>query len=268
MAKVSDQVYAEGMHLRQVTGLRGGDGGLEGLVDTVVEEVTVRLYLNQRFLAALVASRAHLSELGAGFVLCERLADSVQAVSVLRNEIHVSADACETPEMPEWILGSGGGWRSEREPRKVTGGPSIHPREVHRFVGALSSEAWKRTGALHCTALLRGGRPLARRCDIGRHNSLDKAVGFAVLRGVDLAQCVLVCTGRQTAGMVAKVANAGVPIAISKAATTYEAIALAEQTGVTLICFARGRRFRVYTHPERVQGFSADDGGSPAPATE
>jgi FdhD protein len=83
---------------------------------------------------------------------------------------------------------------------------------------------------------------------------VDKVVGYAALKGLDLARCVLACSGRQPKGMIAKAASAGIPIVISKAATTSDGIQAAEEAGVTLICFARDRRFTVYTHPQRVLG--------------
>jgi FdhD protein len=54
--------------------------------------------------------------------------------------------------------------------------------------------------------------------------------------------------------MVKKAANAGIPVLVSRAASTDQGIATAEATGVTLICFSRGDRFTVYTHPQRVTG--------------
>jgi len=100
------------------------------------------------------------------------------------------------------------------------------------------------------------GKLVVRSSDVGRHNTVDKVVGFAILHGIDLSRCILGCTGRQAAGMVSKAANAGVPIVISKAASTNKGISTADQSGVTLICFARGRRFTIYTHPYRIAGIS------------
>jgi FdhD protein len=98
------------------------------------------------------------------------------------------------------------------------------------------------------------GRIVVRSSDIGRHNTVDKIVGYATLNRLDLGRCVIGCTGRQPAGMVGKIANAGVPIVATKAATTDAGIAIAERSNVTLIGFARGDRFTVYAHPERVIG--------------
>jgi FdhD protein len=56
--------------------------------------------------------------------------------------------------------------------------------------------------------------------------------------------------------MVSKIANAGIPIIVSKAASTDKGILTAEKAGVTLICFARDERFTIYTHPHRVRGIA------------
>jgi FdhD protein len=82
---------------------------------------------------------------------------------------------------------------------------------------------------------------------------VDKVIGHALLQGLDLSRCVIGCTGRQPRDMVAKYAYAGIPIIISRAASTDRGIATAEESGITLVCFSRGDRFTVYTHPERVR---------------
>jgi FdhD protein len=91
---------------------------------------------------------------------------------------------------------------------------------------------------------------------VGRHNTVDKVVGHAVLHGIDLSGCVIGCTGRQPAGMVKKNTNAGIPVVISRAASTDKRITTVNATGITLICFSRGDRFTIYTHPERIAGIS------------
>jgi FdhD protein len=219
--------------------------------DAICKEQAVRLYLNDEFLTELVASPVQLKELGVGFVICEGLAQEVEAVHVAGNEIRVSA---QTNEMPDWILESGGGLRAKRPPREVTSSLSIEPRDVSRMILKIQSDAWKKTGAVHCSALFFEGALAVRSCDVGRHNTVDKAVGFAVLNGIDLSRCVIACSGRQPSGMVSKVANAGIPIIITKAAATDQGILTAQRAGVTLVCFARGDRFTIYAHPQRIAG--------------
>jgi len=70
--------------------------------------------------------------------------------------------------------------------------------------------------------------------------------------------CILGCTGRQPRDMVAKAAHAGIPVIISRAASTEQGIETARKAGITLICFSRGDRFTIYTHPERVNNLHID----------
>ena len=118
-----------------------------------------------------------------------------------------------------------------------------------------SSSLFKTTGGGHSTALSHNGEtPTVALDDIGRYNSVDKAVGEGLLRGVDFSRHLLVCSGRTSSDMILKVKRCGVPVSVSPGAPTHLAIILARASGVTLIGFTRGARFNVYSHPSRVKG--------------
>ncbi len=219
--------------------------------DVIVVEQTIRILLNGEQVAAQVASDDQLRELGAGFVIDEGLADEVESVAVEGNAILVTAPRlCGAATE----IGSSGGVSYRCGVRHVRSDLTITPDEVRAVTGAIFSDDWQQTGALHCAVLFCGGELVAKACDVGRHNTVDKVVGAAVLAGIDRSRCVLGCTGRQPSGMVKKVANAGIPVLVSRAASTDQGIATASAAGLTLICFSRGERFTVYTHPERVAG--------------
>lgn len=228
------------------------------LQDSVCIEDTFRLFLDDVPLAQIIASPDQLRELGAGFVICEGLADHVEDVRVARNEIRVYARKDTPAELAQrkvdYELRASGCIGVRGLPKAVVSSLVISRAEVFQVIRQVESEVWKKTGGVHCSVLFRDGQLLVRSSDIGRHNTVDKIVGFAVLNGIDLSQCVIGCTGRQPAGMIAKVANAGVPVVVSKAASTDAGILLADRSNVTLICFARGERFTVYSHPERIAG--------------
>lgn len=95
------------------------------------------------------------------------------------------------------------------------------------------------THALHACCLAREGHPLCCREDLGRHNALDKAVGWALETGEDLSRCLLYTTGRMPADMVSKAIRAGVPLLASKTYPTDQGIALARQAGLTLVTLRR-----------------------------
>ncbi len=241
---------ADPMMLVQYKGTRVNGGAISQVTDTICTEAVFRLFLNDQFLTELVASPEQLEELGAGFVVCEGLAEQVDAVSVSGNEIRVCA---RTSGDIQWELTSCASAGLRGSPRNVESSLTIEPQAVFRVRQAIESEAWRKTGGLHCSVLFMCDQLIIRSIDVGRHNTVDKVVGHALLKGLDLGACVLGCSGRQPAGMVAKAANAGIPIIVSKAATTDKGILTAEQTGITLICFARDERFTIYTHPHRVR---------------
>jgi len=236
---------------KECPGLLVQAGRATQVQDEVCIEDSFRLQLNGSPLTQIIASPNQLRELGAGFVICEGLAERIQDVQVLGNEIQVSA-MIHAPT--DYELRSSDCIGVGAMPKSVHSSLRINRLDVLRVIQHTESEIWKRTGGVHCSALLQQGEVLVQSSDIGRHSTVDKVVGFAVLNQVDLSQCILGCTGRQPAGMIFKVANAGIPIVISKAAPTDAGILLAERSGVTLVCFARGDRFTVYAHPERIRG--------------
>ncbi|HOI14165.1 MAG TPA: formate dehydrogenase accessory sulfurtransferase FdhD [Methanoculleus sp.] len=224
------------------------DGAREVHDDIIVED-HVRLFLNGEFLTALVASADRLDDLGAGFVVCEGLADRVDSVEVSGKDVYITAPARKEVRLE---VESSGGSHVIGEPEAVTSPITVTVDTVRAVTAAIESDTWRRTGGVHCSVLFCDGGLVTRACDVGRHNTVDKVVGHATLKGLDRSRCILGCTGRQPAGMVAKAANAGIPVVVSRAATTDRGILTAERAGLTLIGFSRGERFTIYTHPERV----------------
>ena len=117
----------------------------------------------------------------------------------------------------------------------------------------LNTDIWQETGGLHSAALYYQHKKAAVYSDIARRNAAEKALGYMALRNLSPKDCILISTGRQPRDMVEIAARAGIPVIISRAAATASGIAAADKWGLTLICFARGERFTIYTHPERVQ---------------
>jgi FdhD protein len=222
--------------------------------DAVVIEDRFELLLNDCPVTDMVASRDQLRELGAGYVISEGLVRCVDKVRLDGDRILVYSDTgCDL----KWVrkeTGSSGGTSFLSPAPVITPDIRITPDEVIAITREIETELWRKTGGVHCSVLFSDGRLLAKSSDVGRHNTVDKLVGYAALNGIDLSRCVIGCTGRQPAGMVRKYAHAGIPVVISRAASTDKGIAAAEAAGITLIGFSRGDRFTVYTQPGRVTG--------------
>jgi FdhD protein len=117
-----------------------------------------------------------------------------------------------------------------------------------------SQAAFEATGGLHATGLFDArGELLCLREDVGRHNALDKVVGWAFGQGLlPLAEHVLCVSGRLSFELVQKASVAGCPILIAVGAPSSLAVELAADRRVTLCGFVRGGRMNVYTEPGRV----------------
>lgn len=111
------------------------------------------------------------------------------------------------------------------------------------------------TGALHAAGLFdAAGDLLVVREDIGRHNAVDKVVGWGLREGrLPLSSQVLQVSGRTSFEIVQKAYAAGIPLIAGVSGVSSLAIDLAQQAGITLVGFLRGSRFTVYTYPERVE---------------
>jgi FdhD protein len=110
------------------------------------------------------------------------------------------------------------------------------------------------TGGLHAAGLFdHEGEPLVVREDVGRHNAVDKVLGWALLNDrVPATGCVLMVSGRASFELVQKAVMGGVPMLTAVSAPSSLAVDLAAESGLTLVGFLRGDTANVYTCPERI----------------
>lgn len=134
--------------------------------------------------------------------------------------------------------------------------PPLPPELVCGLPGQLRAgqPLFELTGGLHAAGLFTpGGECLAVREDVGRHNAVDKLIGWALARGrLPLSDHILAVSSRAGFEIVQKAALAGVPVVCAVSAPTSLAVQVAESLGLTLLGFVRGERFNVYSGAERL----------------
>jgi len=253
--------------------------------DPVVVEEPLEIVLNDRSIAVLMRMPGREKDLAAGFCLSEGYVRSARDIHI----IHHCGSGLPAPGEEE--TGGGTGSRNRVELMVVDGGLlSPEGSDVLRVIrsgcGAADVGAMSETlprvpegfsadpqvilalgssmrdlqslhqvvGGTHSAALFEAsGRPVNQAEDIGRHNAVDKAAGYCLLRRIPLDDKVLITSGRASYEMAAKAIRLGIPVVATISAPTSMAVQLADDRGLTLIGYLRGGRMNVYTHAERLK---------------
>ncbi len=142
-----------------------------------------------------------------------------------------------------------------RQPNPVNGDLTLSAAELHSALTDIKQHQKlnQLTGAVHAAAWAVPGQGILDiREDVGRHNALDKLIGFLLRTGKDLSAGFVIVTSRASYEMVQKTAWVGITLLAAISAPTGLAIRLANEAGLTLIGFARDDQHVVYTHPQRL----------------
>ena len=224
-------------------------------------EHRLQVYINERLAMNLVCTPEHLDELAVGRLYTEGIIRGPEDVELLyicdlgaRAKITLNVPAADpAPENPGALTVP---TCSTDNRTFIAGGKqarSLHPIPwdpawIEALLPAVSQGAplYARTHAVHACYLARRGEILCCREDIGRHNALDKVIGWALLQGVDLSRCMLFTTGRMPTDLVSKAVQAGVPILVSKTYPTDLGIELARESHLTLITVRSPGRLLVW----------------------
>ncbi|MCL4832828.1 MAG: formate dehydrogenase accessory sulfurtransferase FdhD [Caldilineaceae bacterium] len=140
---------------------------------------------------------------------------------------------------------------------RLSPGPEVSPALLLGLPEKLRQEQrlFDATGGIHAAGLFNAeGDLLCLREDVGRHNAVDKVVGWALLNHtLPLSHCLLLVSGRTSYEILQKTTVAGIPIVCAISAPSHLAVDVAQKFGATLVGFLRGERFIIYAGEERVQ---------------
>jgi len=253
------------------------DRKVRHLQDSLVAEEPLQIRLGKRPLSATMRTPGNDLELTAGFLFSEGIIRSARDVASLRqgdgsgrdrNVVEVELKGHKTLSAMRikrnFLANSSCGLcgKAYIEGCRLQGIKRPNPRfrldpevlcrlpETLRSAQAL----FDRTGGLHAAALFEAsGKLVALREDVGRHNAVDKLVGWALLEErLPLADFALLASGRGGFEIIQKSLMAGVPLLASVSAASHLAVQLARQCGLTLVGFLRGKRFVCYCGQERL----------------
>ncbi|HDN79646.1 MAG TPA: sulfurtransferase FdhD, partial [Chloroflexi bacterium] len=136
-------------------------------------------------------------------------------------------------------------------------GPCLAPQQIFALMEELYRKAlhYRVAGGIHTSGISDGKGLLWVAEDIGRHNTLDKLKGYCLLKGIPTEGKLILTTGRISSEMLAKAARMGVPFIVSRTSATVLAVELARKWGITLVGYARGGGFLIYSGVNRIEGW-------------
>lgn len=246
--------------------------------DSVADEVPVVLVYNTHPHVVMLATPLNLEDFALGFSLTEGIIQhpqELQSVRVVQRSKGVEVRMTIPQARIEKLEGKGrnmtgrtgcglcGASTLEQAIRRPTPVGAGLPLDADLLSAALRDMPSKQTlnqltGAVHAAAWLDPDRGIiAVREDVGRHNALDKLIGSLAKAGCNFDKGWLLVTSRASYEMVQKAASVGITLLAAISAPTGLAIQLAEESGLTLVGFARNENHVIYTHPHRLQHIQA-----------
>ena len=264
--------------IRERSALKWQGGVSRERIEKLAVEEPLEIRLGGRRFTLTMRTPGNDEELAAGFLFAEGFINDARELGEIRRVrgrkgapeanaidivLNVPADGLRARLKRNFTMSSSCGVCGKTSidsiRRRVTP-PSDSARVAPATLLALASKlrdgqrVFAATGGLHGAAIFDlDGAMLAIREDIGRHNAVDKLVGYALANAMlPLARHLMMVSGRLSFEIVQKAAAAGVPILAAVSAPSSLAVELAEEIGTTLVGFLRDGTFNIYAHPARI----------------
>ncbi len=237
--------------------------------DVVVREFPLTIILNNEELVTLLCSPRDLNYLAVGFLFSEGLLESKGEIKKItvddqKGVVRVETDkdrALANNLIFKRLITSGCGRGASfysaadvQNQAKIESRIKISARQVLSLMRDFQhqSQIYRTTGGVHGAALCDTQSILVFSEDIGRHNAIDKIFGECLLKDIPTDERLVITSGRISSEILLKVARRNIPIIISKSAPTDLGVKLANDLGITLLGFVRGKRMNTYTNEWRI----------------
>ncbi|NLI91431.1 MAG: formate dehydrogenase accessory sulfurtransferase FdhD [Peptococcaceae bacterium] len=255
-------------YVKKIIARYNGEGQIQETIDDVVTEFPLTLFVNGKEVVTLVCTPNDLKELGIGFLISEGfIADFSEVVSLdLQEEgflnIRLNKEIKNTGTFLRRNIASCCGKgraglyfiNDARQVKSIDSAKKVNLSDCLTNMKILEerSELFHLTGGVHSAGLIDGKSILFYYEDIGRHNTIDKVIGSAVINQITTFDKSLILSGRISSEIVIKAARASIPVIISKAAPTDLAVDLGEELNISIIGFTRGQKLNIYSCKERI----------------
>jgi FdhD protein len=246
--------------------------------DIIPREILLQLFLNGQKLCVISCSPEDLVELAAGYAVSHGYVDDYNSINIIemcygdKGEPAGSEDTgleyisakirtdTGSPGKPMVSYLSPGCGSMDEKAATFIPGPlkSLVKIESGVVLGLnrknLDMQKHKKAlGGLHSAALFNTeGELLLVKEDIGRHNCLDKIIGYMLINSLDVSDKILFTSGRISLDLVLKAVRMKIPAVVTNSSVSYSAVILARSLGLIIIGYARGNRFNIYSCPERI----------------
>jgi FdhD protein len=239
------------------------DGRFTRAETRVIIEKELPIYVNGNHLVTVSITPAMEREFVMGYLFSQGFIESPEEVISLeigddaaRARLKDDSKLSMRPETTSYRIVSGGGrtaYAGETNLPEMRGRRKIGRQLLYKAMNTLFETArmYRETEGVHAAGLFTTEGSLV--CiveDIGRHNTIDKAIGYAMLNKVDCGNTFLVSTGRMASEMVMKICRAGIPIVATKTAITDRGREIGRKHGLTIIGFLRDAGTRINTDME------------------
>lgn len=260
----------DAIFLTEVTKIK--DGKKFTVEDSIIKEVKIDIIINDKKIVSMMAVPVDIKELVTGYIIGENIVQQVNDIQDMEvntedeknYEVYIKAKIDEK-QMKKLnsegviVSGCGKGESTHISPKSIdakvlTANFSIKADllfdEMQTFYG--QCPLYEQTGCVHTAKIYIDKDTYFIGEDIAQHNTIDKAVGKALMAGCDITNSFLMVSGRLSSEMVAKAVVHQVPILASRTASTCRGVMIAEKFGLTLIGFVRGKSMNIYRNPKRI----------------